>query len=734
MSGLEALGLACSIFQVISFSREVLGIAKRVYRDGSFDESLADYSDCLDNICAHIQTVEIPGTKAKKHEQDLLKIAERCQIASRDLREEIAFILGASAKGNLMSTIKVAAKTTWRKRRLDRLEKDLSNAERLMHSGILARLCDKNDSIELEQKTTSEELRYFIQQYRAGYRAANELVTRESQSIRDHTSNEAEQIKSLITNESQRSESAIREHLSAAFTTSATHLSTQLAGLALETDLQAKRERLLRSLKFPGMNQRRNDVKDAHPKTFQWLFLEEADAETASDLPDSSLLSLTANYNTSDSRFPDWLRSNAKVYWISGKPGSGKTTLVNFILSKTRTAKLLDLWQPNSILISHFFWRPGTQMQQSIKGMLCTVLHQLLSNSRPSQELVIREIPSAMKDSDTDWSTSQLQAIIELVINQYDRPICLFLDGLDEVSPSDGVAQLLSVIQQLSQYGNIKMCLSSRPEPLLSKRLQSNPHLRIQDLTCVDLEVYARDNLSMPLQNDTGFHDEKVHELLSFLVSKAEGVFLWLCLAIKSVSRGIEYGDSMDEIELRISSLSGDLKALYEDMWDRANEDLRIYRHESATIFRLMLEMENFQGCYSTGLTTMELLLASTAMATEVLKHDNLAIPPDEMLRRCQKMEQNVMIRCAGLLDIGPINSGYISVEPHDGAYKILVPYAAPERTVRFIHRTAYDFLRDSPKGQEILGHDTSSCVDLQYRICTGILASCQIFASTRFI
>ncbi|KAH7122986.1 hypothetical protein EDB81DRAFT_604831, partial [Dactylonectria macrodidyma] len=674
MSGLEALGLACSIFQVISFSREVLGIAKRVYQDGSFDESLADYSDCLSNISTHIQTVEIPGTKAKKHELDLIKIAERCQIASRDLREEIAFILGASAKGNLMSTLKVAAKTTWRKRRLDRLEKDLSNAERLMHSGILARICDKNGSIELQQKANNEELRYFIQQYRAGYRAANDLVTRESQSIRDHTSNEAEKIKSLITNESERSDAAMREHLDAAFTTSATHLSTQLAGLELDKDQQAKRERLLRSLKFPGMNQRRNDVKDAHPTTFQWLFSEETDAETASDLSGSDFLSLTKNYNSFNSlsisdirwdsissnqieaqwdRFPDWLRSNAKVYWISGKPGSGKTTLANFILSEPRTAKLLDLWQPNSVLVSHFFWRPGSQMQQSIKGMLCTILYQLLCSNLSSQELVISRVSSMMKDSDTDWSTTQLQAMIDLVISQYDRPICMFLDGLDEVSPNDGVVQLLSVIQQLSQHDSVKICLSSRPEPLLSKRLQSHPHLRIQDLTHSDLRVYAQDNLRIPLQNYTGFQDERVKELLSFLVSKAEGVFLWLCLAIKSVSRGIDYGDSIEEIELRIGSLSGDLEALYEDMWDRANEDLRIYRQESATIFRLIMEMENFQGCYSTGLTIMELLLASTPMATEVLKHDKLTISPEEMLRRCQKMEKSVLIRCAGLLDIG---------------------------------------------------------------------------------
>ncbi|KAF7547599.1 hypothetical protein G7Z17_g7633 [Cylindrodendrum hubeiense] len=613
MSGIEALGLACNIFQVISFGREVIDIAKRLYRDGSLDESLAEHSVFLDNISSHIQAVEILGNNAKKHEKDLVQIAEKCKIASRDLREEIVFILGQSAKGSLARTLKVAAKTTWRKRRLDRLEKDLSNAEKLMHSGLLTRICDKIVTIDLEQTTNNEDIKHFIQQYHAGYRSATDLVTRESQMTREHASAEAKRLEQHVSKESQRSEMALKQHSLAVTNMQANQLSRKLAGIELERDLELKRERLLGSLKFPNMNERRNGFKDAHPKTFQWLFSEDSVSLYSSESDDQSdgqasdsnfsndLKELARDYdalnhdridlnnesevesdtwhtipgsdedtyeasssylsdNDTDSyngnrpepiwdTFPDWLRSDAKLYWISGKPGSGKSTLVNFILSEPRTVTFLQLWQPNPVLISHFFWRPGTQMQQSIKGMLCTILYQILFNSRISQELIINEIPLTEKDSDTDWSIKQLLTVIGLVISKYERSICMFIDGLDEIHPSDGVVQLLSVVDLFSQHGNVKICLSSRPEPLILKRLQIHPQLRIQDLTKSDLESYARDNLGTSLQRDTGFSDETVRKLLNRIVSKAEGVFLWLCLAIKDVSRGIDYGDSIEEIE-----------------------------------------------------------------------------------------------------------------------------------------------------------------------------------------
>lgn len=55
-----------------------------------------------------------------------------------DLQEEIAFLAGQNGQGSLRATVKMAAKANWRKRRLDRMEKALSDAEQLMQTTLLA--------------------------------------------------------------------------------------------------------------------------------------------------------------------------------------------------------------------------------------------------------------------------------------------------------------------------------------------------------------------------------------------------------------------------------------------------------------------------------------------------------------------------------------------------------------------------------------------------------------------
>lgn len=71
-------------------------------------------------------------------------------------------------------------------------------------------------------------------------------------------------------------------------------------------------ERLLQSLKYPAMNERRNHVSKSYTGTFQWVL--DADGIASND---------DSEHNRWDN-FGDWLKSGNDIYWISGKPGSGK--------------------------------------------------------------------------------------------------------------------------------------------------------------------------------------------------------------------------------------------------------------------------------------------------------------------------------------------------------------------------------------------------------------------------
>lgn len=757
MSGLEplaALSLACNVLQLVEVGRQTIDLIKTVYRGGTPDDSLDRNAAVLGSISHEVKTCKRPAN-CPKYEQQLLVAAERCSTAARDLREEIQFLVGNAKQGCLASTLRVVAKTNWRRRRLERLKENLDSTEKLMQTGLLTRIWwvhsqnyaiiialliqsrsvnvsarldflqlmksreksrSSTSTAELELKELKGDLRSFIEQFQKGHRKTKELVLQEGLEIRKHVSSVS----------TKTIDSLGKVHQS-------------LDSLVFQAS-QARRDRLLQSLKFPGLNERRNQVGEAYKDTGRWIFAGDGDEVDGIDDPAKSKEPKETRYTGHDDisrikwdSFSNWLRSTDIFYWISGKPGSGKTTLVKNILTDPNTQFFLNIWHPEPLIISHFFWRPGTQLQQNIKGLLCSLLHQLLQNSTTALDSVLSSVPhSDTKDADTDWSAAELLELCLRVLYTYDCPVCIFLDGLDEVDPQDGVAQLLNLVDKLAQIQNTKICLSSRPEPLLQKRLSIYPRLRLQDLNMGDLELYARDHVKLP---DGYIMEQDGSEVIYSLVDKAEGVFLWLVLAINSINRGAEYGDTTAIFQERIRHLPGDLISLYQDMWQRTCEDdPLVYRQTAALYFRLLLIHRKRRSLFEhfAGFDLFSFVLASTSTADEILQGANEApkvIPEDVILHRCEEVERKVDVYCFGLIEIGPGSSlRNAGIGLYGDSYDRLLPFTNGNKVLKFIHRTAYDFLVDTVDGKEILKFDMSSEMSLEMRITKAYLSGSQLF------
>lgn len=584
-------------------------------------------------------------------------------------------------------------------------------------------------STELDSKRIKRDLREFIEQSRKGHRSTKELVSREIMNIRKHISS--------VSSETNEAIGRVQTHL---------------ATLVLNPEIrvsQEKRKHLLDSLKYPGFNERRNQVSDAYENTGRWIFVGDGEGDIQDDTASSSDDTGSETNESSqtsqidqDSRskfewdsFSNWLRSTDTLYWISGKPGSGKSTLVKFVMDHPKTKTLLEVWNRETVIVSHFFWRPGNALQQNIKGLLCSLLHQLLHNNTPALELALSTVPNSnMKDADTDWSTKELTDLCLRVSSAYDRPVCIFLDGLDEVDPRDGILSLLNLIDKISQGNHIKLCLSSRTEPLLQRRLSTCPRLRLQDLNRSDLNLYARHHVK--------FHADYIAEYvgnpISSLVDRSEGVFLWLVLAIKSINKGVKYGDNIHTLEERIQQLPGDLISLYQDMWKRSSEDDPLgYRQTAALYFRLLLThraKDTLFLCHFDNFAVLPFMLASTSTADHILQAGDQApqrISKDFMLQKCKEVERKVDDYCFGLVDIGP--ESLLGHRPkvagmYGPYYDDLIPFVDSKRTLRFIHRTAHDFLVDTQQGKEILSFNTASKMSLETRIIKPYLAESSLF------
>lgn len=569
-------------------------------------------------------------------------------------------------------------------------------------------------------------MRNFVTEYEQGSRQASQLV-----------SNEALRVREVVVRQSGETEKALREHV----TQTSAKFERKMDHEIEKVSRERLRERLLKSLKYPGMNERANQVEIAYEQTFRWLFAD-ADADDSSysgggescrscseelDDQDEHSEDDWTDVDTDDepeeeppdmvwSSFTDWLQSDLSMYWIMGKPGSGKSTLSKFILSEPRFKIALARWRCDVFIACHFFWRPGALLQRSIKGMLCAIIYQLVPSIPDSVEFASSNVAGlGQKDCDTDWSVPELERLCLGLIKHCGTPLCLFIDGLDECGPEDDHQKLLDTLDRI-RLPNVKIITSSRNEPVFEQRFRHEPQLRVQDLTAGDLHIYATGMLSRDIQD----------EFLEELVQKSEGVFLWMVLAVQSINRGFSNGDSLTELRRRIGSLPMGLNDLYKNMWERLNHDTDLYRESAALYFKLAVAGQDRVSSRSGGWTPLEMMLASFATSHIAFARPT-PISASQLLKECKKFHKRVEVRCAGLLGLCGKPNYHPLKEDLGDAERVLLEYADTGSTFQFIHRSARDFLVDTVEGQNILRHDKTSLEDINIRCISASLRALEL-------
>ncbi|PTB60595.1 hypothetical protein M431DRAFT_477059 [Trichoderma harzianum CBS 226.95] len=87
----------------------------------------------------------------------------------------------------------------------------------------------------------------------------------------------------------------------------------------------------------------------------------------------------------------NWLQNDEKLFWISGKPASGKSTFMKYLHNNPLTADYLRIWRrsANFVHASFFFHHRGTAIQKSLEGLHRGILSQVLKQA-PQSFLAIR--------------------------------------------------------------------------------------------------------------------------------------------------------------------------------------------------------------------------------------------------------------------------------------------------------------------------------------------------------
>ncbi|KAK3371040.1 hypothetical protein B0T24DRAFT_531595, partial [Lasiosphaeria ovina] len=330
-------------------------------------------------------------------------------------------------------------------------------------------------------------------------------------------------------------------------------------------------EQILSGAQYPSMGKRRTAIDGSHAGTFECIF-------------DEGTLH----------GFIRWLSSpDEPLFWVKGKPGSGKSTLMKVLVTDARTQSALAAANPACLVISHFFWAAGDDMAKNIRGLLCSLIYQLFVGSGGLGEKVPVDEGGAILKPVEEWSERQLHEVLFWALSEYDIPVVIFLDGIDEVDAGDGNAKLLDLIEIFCKTEGTKVCVSSRPGKPFKARLLDKPTLKLEDVTRMEIEAYARSQLARYYADFAPgeLNDQAtVSRLASHIVNKARGVFLWAALALKGLESGLRSGESISQLTERLDLLEpGDVNALYIAMLKRHTGDEETHLKDAAIVLNTVL-------------------------------------------------------------------------------------------------------------------------------------------------
>lgn len=485
---------------------------------------------------------------------------------------------------------------------------------------------------------------------------------------------------------------------------------------------------ILESLKFSEMSLRYETIQDAYrgtvnpaQSTFDWIF----DDRTSS--------------------FVRWMKSDDGLFWVNGKAGSGKSTLMKFIVEDPRLKTYTeDSRFSSSMVANFFFWAAGTVEQKSQRGLFMTILYSLLSHEtslirtlfedhwmplyenaaemRPKehareiqrrQRLAGRNSLAGMANIDInrninrkvseklivwaelEWSRSDLFRLVAHALKQLtQRKICLFIDGLDEYDGTEEeLDELTCLIKQWALLPHLKVCVSTRPWPVFEANFGNGqvPGLKLQDLTSGDIAFFVSDSfMNLPLMKALRqANPEGMPDFYSSIVKKAEGVFLWVRLVVRSLIGGLRNGDEMSVLRQRIDELPPDLKSLYRHLLQRIPER---YWIASSRLFRIVQSAKSPRA---------DLLWYAGERAYDPLE---TRLSDETRIARCYQVHLRLMSQCAGLLEArtgGHMRLGGAAPNDEDDT-NLLRPnehwsFSSQQHyinsTVHFIHRTTSEFL-----------------------------------------
>ncbi|KDN38658.1 hypothetical protein RSAG8_09333, partial [Rhizoctonia solani AG-8 WAC10335] len=219
----------------------------------------------------------------------------------------------------------------------------------------------------------------------------------------------------------------------------------------------------------------------------------------------------------------------AKVYWMNGMAGTGKTTIAYSLCERLEAGKQLA---------ASFFCTRASPECREAKQIIPTIAYQLARRFAPFRYSLCQQLKQ-----DPDISFGQLSDQFDLLLkrpllsakDKLSNNLVIVVDALDECSDPHIVELFLDLLFRSVMELPIKFFVTSRPEPAIrnkmmpeSERSRSILYLHEIELSLVqaDIELYLREELA-----SIGPEDDDITEL----AEHAGNLFIYAATAVRYI-------------------------------------------------------------------------------------------------------------------------------------------------------------------------------------------------------
>ncbi|KAL6786291.1 hypothetical protein J3E68DRAFT_421036 [Trichoderma sp. SZMC 28012] len=480
---------------------------------------------------------------------------------------------------------------------------------------------------------------------------------------------------------------------------------------ALEWKLSVILSRLTKD--FQEKDLKANAIAKQDPGTFEWMTQgSDYRHEYPDNLTDKERLvydecdpDMLEHHAEASDNFRSFLQGPPGAFLILGKPASGKSTLMKYLMHNSVVSKELEQWasKTNRTLIRAIFFFSVTQGSGALsseESLYRSLLFQILRECPALVDEVL--LGEASLPTSMPLPSEAVQDAIKYIFSNKSNLankycFCLFIDGLDEYRSNysetkRGKTQNNYDISELAHHlvewcqheaSNTKIIFSSRVIPALDDRFSAKEKILLHLHTKRDILQSAFLNFKR--------HPEAIPEnyveLSTAICDQAQGVFLWARLVIKDILEAYTDGIAPDTFQCRIKETPTDIADLYAKIMERVKEQ---DRQASAAILLLAA----FQPA------EFRLNTLACAWLDNLLNNADFPCNEPAEVYSDEKVSQH---RKRAIQRLSALTHGIL--EAQDIKYLKEQPFFQSE--IVFLHRTAQDFIRGLlTRDAEVAAHD----------------------------